>query len=100
MRSASLARLVAGCAYADDYFGTLVRRGAAINDECASTDGSQGHAIGECAADALGHLVVADADGRRQAYANGHTFAMLRRVANASAGRSARRARADRRRRS
>ena len=85
VRSAHLASIVAGCPYADEYFASLVARGVLIGDECASTDGSQGHAIGECAAELLGHLVVADADPRRQAHASSSTFALLRRAANKSA---------------
>ena len=83
VRSARLASVVAGCRYADQYFASLVARGALIADECASTDGSQGHAIGECAAETMGALIVADGDARRQAYASSGTFAMLQR-ANAS----------------
>lgn len=89
MRSASLAQIVAGCRYADAYFGSLVARGALLDDECASTDGSQGHAIGECAAEALGELIVADGDERRQAYASSGTFAMLRRAGRANASNAA-----------
>ena len=86
VRSAHLASIVAGCPYADEYFASLVARGVLISDECASTDGSQGHAIGECAAEQLGGtLVVADADPRRQAHASSSTFALLRRTANKSA---------------
>ena len=85
VRSSQLAQLVASCSYADAYFHSLVTRGALINDECASTDGSQGHAIGECAAEAWGHLVVADGDMWRQSYANSGLFAHLRRAANTSA---------------
>ena len=85
VRSSQLAQLVASCSYADAYFHSLVTRGALINDECASTDGSQGHAIGECAAEAWGHLGVADGDMWRQSYANSGLFAHLRRAANTSA---------------
>lgn len=85
VRSAAIAAIVAKCRYADEYFSSLVARGALIKDECASTDGSQGHAIGECAAERFERLLVADASPHRQAYASGATFNTLRRAANLSA---------------
>lgn len=83
VRSARLATRVSfHCKYADAYFSTLVARGALISDECASTDGAQGHAIGACVASGgAGGLLVADAGGERQAYPSRATAALLQAAA-------------------
>ena len=79
MRSRRLARAVSGggCASADTYFASLVERGEAIADECASTDGAQGYAISACLGGAP--LVVADMGRRVQAYASLATARSLNR---------------------
>jgi hypothetical protein len=60
--------------------------GALIADECASTDGAQGHAMGECVSTAAAELVLADTGARRQAYPSSAT---ARRLATAAAAANA-----------
>lgn len=78
VRSPPLTRLVARCAYAAGYFSSLVARGELVADECASTDGAQGHAIGECIARSSGNLVLADDGEMASAYASKRTAGLLR----------------------
>jgi hypothetical protein len=69
VRSRRLTALIASCSHADAYFNSLVSRGVLINDECASTDGSQGLAIADCVAGLPGErLIMADGDPHQQAY--------------------------------
>ena len=48
VRSRALASDVARCAYADYYFALISRVSSARGIMCTTTDGAQGHAIGEC----------------------------------------------------
>lgn len=60
-RRRDLAEAVARCAYARRYFARLSPRGDAEGAMCGTTDGAQGHAIGEC----VSRLAVADGTARR-----------------------------------
>ena len=88
VRSRRLASLIGSCAYADEYFVSLATRGALIKDECASTDGAQGHVIAECIASSSEDAAIAIADGggkwHRQSHPDRGTAALLRRELNAS----------------
>lgn len=92
VRSRHLAtQLATRCPYADAYFASLVARGRAIRDECASTDGAQGHVLAECMRSArprYGALIVADGGEARQAYPSRATAARLTRAAHNATGRS------------
>ena len=48
VRSRGLAAAVGRCGYARDYFAAMSTRGGAIQNECASMDGAQGHAAAHC----------------------------------------------------
>ena len=61
VRRRRLASAVAACTYAADYFTALSAHGEAHGAMCVSTDGAQGHAIGEC----VDSLTLADAGSRR-----------------------------------
>ena len=56
-RSRSLAAAIGRCGYARRYFEAMSTRGGAIQNECASMDGAQGHAAAHC----LPALQLADA---------------------------------------
>ena len=64
VRRHGLARTVAECDYAAHYFDRLTQHGAERRELCSTTDGSQGHAIGEC----VKELRFADA-GQSRLYA-------------------------------
>jgi len=62
VRRRPFAAAIASCAYADRYFSQVSAHSASLNAMCVTTDGSQGHAVGEC----VGSVRVADATSRHQ----------------------------------
>lgn len=62
VRRRPFAAAIASCAYADRYFSQVSAHSASLNTMCVTTDGSQGHAVGEC----VGSVRVADATSRHQ----------------------------------
>ena len=73
VRSRSLAAAVAKCAYADRYFEVLSQFSEGRQAMCATTDGSQGHAIAECALGELGTETLLMADAGRGRLSDGST---------------------------
>ena len=64
LRRRRLARTVADCAYADRFFARVSAHGDQTGAMCSTTDGAQGHVLGECV---RGNLVLADAGSARMA---------------------------------
>lgn len=60
VRRRSLAAALAACSYAHDYFRLVSANSAVLAALCATTDGSQGHVLGEC----VPSVHVADAASR------------------------------------
>ena len=60
VRRRSFAAAIAHCAYAERFFRSVSEHSVSLASMCATTDGSQGHAVGEC----VENVRMADATAR------------------------------------
>ena len=86
IRARPFAERVASCGYAQRYFSALSRFGQLLGAMCSTTDGAQGHAIGECALAAGPRHLLVVVDGGDRRLSDGIACRQIARAATSSTG--------------